>query len=307
MSNLTAEQQFNLFARLVEHIVANQNEQTEGKNLIEWIRDLDLYLWTQEKCGMAEEYCKKEVPSIESISPDLFPCIMVNPRASTIISEFYVTEKGLVLDFVCGSGASGDCVQTAAVSAMALSMGTVVIPLSAVGMRTAYLAKYSFCLEQMMPDKTWLHTPVSEMSHWERDASIYVTKRCIEDALSQALYVMKPRNVLVVESTKRSQKMKNKKHGKGVAPRAGDREVHIVLDPDELRTVRKAAATSRGSSHASPVPHKRRPHKRTFKADRYKKAKGRTKEFGEIYVNCKPGEKICLPRKVYHVKRVSDE
>ena len=302
---MTAEQQFNLFANLVEFIYKDTKDTDNGslgERLMQVVREYDLYLWEMEKVNRAREYADTAKDrSIADLPQDLFPLVSVTPNGLAVLEEFYATERGLVIHYLSASGAEGGAVRTDAVSATAVGMGTCVFPPEGEGWTDI---KFNFLIAQRYADKTYDITPGQSVPD-SQTAAHHICREQIMDALIQMAYVTKPRQTLVVASTKSTQKRQKKGYPPGVAPRAQDREVHIVLDPDELRIVKRKATEAKGGSHASPVPHRRRAHKRTFKAERYKKAKGQTREFGEVYVKCKPGEKMCLPRKVYHVKRVS--
>lgn len=310
MSSFTAEQQFNLFAQLVEYIVRDTSVKHGwklGEKLLSMLREFDLYLWTAEKMQRARQYIIESGDrNLYALPPDIFPCIMVTPGAVTIIEEYLPTEKGIVLRYLCCSGASGEVVNTGAISAQIVAYGISIIPLNATRKKVFVTLDRKFFLSERFADKTYALTAGGDLESPEMIVEEIIDEE-LRNTLCQACYVTKPRQTLVVASTKATDKRKKKGYSRGIAPRAQDREVHVVLDPDELRIIKRQATESQGGTHASPIPHKRRPHQRTFRADRYKKAKGKTVQFGEIYVKCKPGEKIFLPRKVYHVKRVANE
>lgn len=85
--------------------------------------------------------------------------------------------------------------------------------------------------------------------------------------MSQVQYMSKSRDVIAIESTPH-----RVREPKKMIIRAHERARVVLLDPDEVRKIRP----SLGGTHASPIPHTRRGHKRRFFAERYKKMRGKT-------------------------------
>ena len=126
----------------------------------------------------------------------------------------------------------------------------------------------------------------------------------VRSALEQMIYTLAPRTV-VVKDVPAKPRNPEKRTKRLHIPRRHEREVHIIFDPEEVQELRARPETvDHGGTHASPRPHVRRAHKRTFKADRYKKAKGKTVEVGPIFVNCSPGDRFEFARRFYHIVSV---
>jgi len=115
-------------------------------------------------------------------------------------------------------------------------------------------------------------------------------------------YTMKPRTVVVKDIPKKP--AKTKKAGKMI-PRAHQREVHILLDPDQILEIKREAEQK--GTHASPTPHTRRAHSRTYKDPRYVNVRGQTLSVKECNIGVKKGEEIRTQRRIYHVVSVGGE
>lgn len=109
-------------------------------------------------------------------------------------------------------------------------------------------------------------------------------------------YTMRPRVIVIKEIPK---KPRSKVKKKDVVPRLHQREIHLVLDPDEVRIIKKEAQEK--GTHASPTPHVRRAHSRTFKHLMYRNMVGQTICVKESSIGVKQGEEIKVRRRIYHV------
>ena len=113
-------------------------------------------------------------------------------------------------------------------------------------------------------------------------------------------YINKPKVVVVKETDEKRERAKSKCLDRNLMPRTHQRDVNIILDTEEVKTLCKY----KGGTHASPVPHKRRAHKRVLRSPRYKYARGKVIDVGETEVGVKPGEVINHKKKIYHVVSV---
>ena len=136
-----------------------------------------------------------------------------------------------------------------------------------------------------------------------KDPSVSMSAKetCInhsKTALEQFKYVNCRQHYVIKE---RGAAMKDRKKKKKIrqVPRVHQREVHKVLDPEEMRVL-YTGSTSHGT-HASPVPHKREGYERTYRHPRYKNMLGKKQKIDAVYVNCKEGDEIEVARRVYHV------
>lgn len=115
-------------------------------------------------------------------------------------------------------------------------------------------------------------------------------------------YTKKPRVVVVKEEAKKP--VKNKKKLTTI-PRVHQRDVHIVLDPDQVRILKKEAEDK--GTHSSPAPHTRRSHSRTYKDPRYVNVRGQTLSVKECNIGFKEGEEIRTQRRIYHVVSIGND
>lgn len=74
---------------------------------------------------------------------------------------------------------------------------------------------------------------------------------------------------------------KPRKPDKDRAPRLGERARYIIIDHEDVRRRWTAAQ----GTHASPMPHLRRGHYKTLRAERYKEARGKTVWVAPCHVN----------------------
>jgi hypothetical protein len=98
-------------------------------------------------------------------------------------------------------------------------------------------------------------------------------------ALGQARYVVQPKMTLIEDSPRKPRDPIASKR----PIRSQERPVIRFLDPEELRVVYEGTRVPQGT-HASPVPHTRMGHARTFKHERYIKMRGKTIFIHEIHV-----------------------
>lgn len=115
-------------------------------------------------------------------------------------------------------------------------------------------------------------------------------------------YTMRPRVVVIKEVAKKP--AKNKKKG-SLVPRAHQRDIHIVLDPDQVREIKREAEEK--GTHSSPTPHVRRAHSRTYRHERYTNVRGQTLAVKESNIGFKEGDEIKTSRRIYHVVSIGDE
>lgn len=122
----------------------------------------------------------------------------------------------------------------------------------------------------------------------------------VDTALIQLDYASKARQVVVEETPPTMLRTPGTKH----IPRASERVRTIVLDPDEVVHLRKHSSIPQGGHHASPIPHMRRAHKRTLRAERWKNKRGQTVEVDATLV--RPGEAWSVGRTTYKIVDLSE-
>lgn len=115
-------------------------------------------------------------------------------------------------------------------------------------------------------------------------------------------YTQKPRTIVIKQIAKKPAKKQVK--AKSI-PRSHMREIHLVLDPDQVMEIKREAEAK--GTHASPCPHVRREHARTYRHPRYKNVRGQTLPVKESHVSFKEGEEIKTARRIYHVVSVGKE
>ena len=125
--------------------------------------------------------------------------------------------------------------------------------------------------------------------------------RSISTAFEEMNYTFKPRVTVVTEEQKKAKPIDWSKRKE--IPKAHQRQVHIILDPDEVAVIKRQGE----GTHRSPRPHTRRAHMRILRAERFKNARGKVVAIGETEVNVRPGEKIVTPQRIYHVVSVGGE
>lgn len=98
-------------------------------------------------------------------------------------------------------------------------------------------------------------------------------------AIGQARYIMQPKLTLILDTPRKPRDPATSKR----PIRAFERSIVRFLDPEELRVVYEGSRPPQ-TTHASPVPHTRMAHPRTFRHERYKRMKGKTIFIHEIHV-----------------------
>lgn len=290
---MTAEQQYNTFARLSEWLVRNKSGPAQV--FIDVVRNTDLYLFSDDKVERALEYAKENRPDILRVR-ELFPVMVADSGSVVMLYTAQETEHGFELagQMTASQMAGVDVVVNAGFKIRMEPEGNRYhARVLALRPRIARIAGKEF---EVLATEGNIG---QEMYAAAREDSV----RHAITAIEELHYTFKPRNVVVVTDSKHIRKMTAKQRP-GMIARADDRQRHLVLDPDEIKTLRLRVA---GGTHASPVPHRRRAHKRTYKDERYKNVRGKTVDVKEATVNLRPGEEIKLPRMVYHVKSVGGE
>lgn len=291
---MTAEQQYNTFARLSEWLVRNKSG--PAQIFLDVVRNTDLYLFSDEKVTKALEYAKENRPDILRVR-ELVPVMVADSGSVVMLYTAQETEHGFELagQMTASQMAGVDVVVNAGFKIRMEPEGNRYhARVLALRPRIARIAGKEF---EVLATEGNIG---QEMYAAAREDSV----RHAITAIEELNCTLKPRNVVVVTDSKHIRKMTAKQRP-GTLARADDRPRHVVLDPDEVKELRGKA--SGGGTHASPVPHKRRAHQRTYKAERYKNVRGKTVTVKEVSVNCRPGEEIKLPKMIYHVKSVGGE
>jgi hypothetical protein len=119
-----------------------------------------------------------------------------------------------------------------------------------------------------------------------------------ERVLSILSYINQPHLYIVKESntvTDRETQREKNKNIKKKLPTFYHKARHVVLDYSQVKILH--ASSTKGGTHASPIPHKRRGHPRTLKADRFKEKK--TIQVKPADVN--PGLTWSIGKRIYEV------
>lgn len=126
-------------------------------------------------------------------------------------------------------------------------------------------------------------------------------RRGVITALEQLDYMRQPRQVVVEDRPAAGGRQRQSRTQDQVVGRSPDRPAVILLDPESVQVLRRQ---QHGGSHASPRPHHRRSHTRVLRHPRWGDKVGTVVAVREADVGVKPGEKIELPKRVYHVLSV---
>ncbi|MBD3261685.1 MAG: hypothetical protein GF334_08415 [Candidatus Altiarchaeales archaeon] len=293
---MTAEQQYNTFVRLSEWLVrGREKQQAPARLFLDVVKNTDLYLFSDEKVERSLEYAKESIPDILRVR-ELFPVIVADSGSVVMLYTAKETEHGFELAGQMTASQMSD-------------MDVVVNAGFKIRMKPEG-SRYNARVLALRPRVARIIRKEFEVLATEENIEQEMRSAIAEDSVRHAItaveelnYTLKPRNVVVVTESKHIRKMLAKQRP-GTLARANDRPRHIVLDPDEVKKLKIAAA---GGTHASPVPHRRRAHRRTYKAERYKNVRGKTLFVKEANVNCIIGEEIRLPRMIYRVKSVGGE
>lgn len=291
---LEARKQFTNLSRITEQLLKLDDfDDSEPVETI--IREAPLYLFSKEKVEAASEWVKTLEEPLCNV-PLKHPIIVCDDLSAVVLLACYSKENRTNIVAMVSTYLS----ETDKGKAFTVhSTGELV------------LTRQETCLDQKINFFNW--------SVWDLNSSPLVQvgnrgdevgydalaqrrfQACIKRAIEFYAYSLKPRTIVVKEEAydKKAAK-KGKKSGK--LPRDHQREVHIVLDPDEVRELQKKAKTG---THASPCAHVRRAHKRTYKHECYKNMRGQVVDIGEVKINVKEGQEIKTPRRIYHVVKVT--
>lgn len=305
----TAEMQYNWAARIVDHLVALAAGEPSMAKDVEYgrrmLRDPDLYLLAADKEEAALEFVKADGIAFEKLAETVDGIILADTGSCVLIDTVRRHEDGR------------------------WAAGAAVWAYDGLG---GVWAADALVLFQEVENESRYHLEVSNLTWrmWDVTTKDYrvsisgdapgLTRemhelRCtdvathIKTALEELSYLYKPGVTVLKETSTHRVKHLRRKAKKGKlppTPRAADREVHVVFDPDEVHEILVARHEHTGT-HAPPRPHKRRAHQRTYRHPRFKEARGKTVCIDEIDVGVKPGERIELPRKVYHVRSIGGQ
>jgi len=321
MNPLTeTKQQYTLTCRLLER--ANLGILIEGAEEAaeDWRKALatgDLYLWSEEKAKACLDFHKEHIPDFFEIDKVSLPVTHVDHMGSVTILQAHVNADGVLGIEVMVAGFEPDMGERDDAPEELENMGGGFF---AHGMVFVQKDEDKGAGQYKMAPQFSFHEPLVIKSDRKTmvflgeeapQARLYmedaVKERLMRDtanaaitAIEQMFYALRPRETVIREVPKKVRKYKGGKHG--VIPRAEQREVHVLLDPDEVQEIKRSTGEAEGT-HASPRPHTRKAHRRVLRSDRFKNAKGRVIEVGMSLVNVKDGETIETPRKVYHVVR----
>lgn len=289
-----AEIQYNSMCRFVEQGYDDPSMQQSRDIFQSVVQEAPLYLFSREKSDRSLEYHKKNIPNLDSFI-GIKPHIMCDSAGSVVILS--VSSVDMPDGSRCHKA-------DALMSQMSLSLPGEMASLST-GSIFIYSknegSEYDLSFHENFHSvflgldgkKVVSFHNVKQINN---GSMINAAKRDfgtnVMTALEQLNYAHSPRKTIV--STKPSKPFVS--GGSVMTPRSHQREIHYVLDPDEIREIK-----SQGGSHASPTPHKRRSHKRVLRHPKWGDKVGKVINVSECRVNVKPGEVIVTPRKVYHV------
>lgn len=300
-----AEEQYNTLCRFAERgILANLTDpkaRAYQRVIQAMLNEFDLYLWTQEKADRCLQHIREHGICLGEIPFDAFPAISADPGGVVVLSSCNLDyDRGLlVADFVMAHKYSAK-IEGDVSHFFFTGSGKMLYDLTRTT-KTAWKGETEGFVSAIFSfnpaTKEFTHLPGHDELPVRKDAMTHVGT-----AIEQMWYAYRPRTVVVKTETKETRRAKQRGSVPGAVRRAHQKEVHIVLDPDEIKVVKQIAVNK--GTHASPIPHKRRAHKRVLKAARFKNARGKVIDIGEVHVNCEPGERIELPKKIYHVVSV---
>lgn len=309
-----AEQQYTWFCRVLERLTSenSETEQQSFRRFIEIAEQCPVYLWSTEKMKSCRAYHQEMPPPLSGLYNLEIPVIHSDPEGCAMVLD--------ITPIVTGIRATGLAIYH--MGSEVLGVDAVGMTMGAVELRTdpAHPKKYhsqarevvgrvwdasSGKLDEEITD--WINKAGGRAmgrEFWEARSADLATH--LRVAVEEYLYTIKPKQIVIRESPSKVRKVKKSRKGTYV-PRLHEREIHRVIDPDEVIEIRKKSERDRGpgtGTHASPIPHIRRPHQRVLRAARYKEARGRVVKVEETWVGCDPGDTFVLPKCVYHVVSV---
>ena len=307
-----AEQQYTWFCRVLERLT-NENsnfEQQTFRRFVEMVEHCPVYLWSPEKIAGCQAYHQESPPPLSEVFSLELPVVHADPGGSAMLLSATPIVSGIRVTGLAIYHMDSDVL---GVSAIGLTMGDVELrtdpakpkkylshSLEAVG--RVWEATEGKVGEDITDYINGAGNRVLGQRFWEARGADLATH--LRVAIEEYLYSIKPRQIVVKEGPRDVRPVKKSRKGTYV-PRLHEREIHRVIDPDEVIEIRKQSDRGHGTgTHASPIPHIRRPHNRVLRAARYKAARGRVVKVEETWVGCEPGDTFELPKRIYHVVSV---
>ncbi len=296
-----ASNHYNWLCRVIDNgYEISFQEQADAQELLkEVVANNPLYLLSEEKAQASKDYIHDELSGqIGDYMSMIHPCVVADPEGVVMIYGVERTDIGWQ---VYGMSIAYDEITSQfGIPIVAMMIGKLTVVEAGTDIVNYRVGDQHTVGSILLPEKNKIRGVLSDTSRDEdfKEAAQQDFRSALLTAMEQLWYTQKPR-VTVVKYGTAPEPRKHKKRPQKT-PRADQREVHIILDPDEVREIRK----QQGGTHASPVPHKRKAHRRVLRHPRYGDNVGKVIQIGEMDVNCAPGEVIRTPRRIYHVVSV---
>lgn len=289
-----AEEQHLWFCRAVEQ----HNWAADGMSrseIVGLVNRSPLILFSKEKAERSMEFHRKLPPVLKKVRPQL----VIDHMSGVLLLEAAEQDECLaVAALTIGYASEHDM----GLNGVALTHGQLFLR------RKGQTMEYEVAMGDLFPyvyevDGKRLGRPFRVESDMGRGLTERDFRRGVITALEQLNYLRQPRQILVDDRPVQKRKRKGGAQDQIIA-RSSDRPALIVLDPEDVQTLRRYESESQGRRHQPPKPHWRRPHSRTLRHPRWGASVGKVIEVGATNVGVVPGEEIQLPRRIYHVVSV---
>ena len=284
-----AEQQYTWLCRVLEQ----GYKEGEVDPVVDFIRDLPLYLLSTEKSKRAEQVAfeqgRKYMQGYEHLP---MPCVMADHFSCVVLLKSERIKDEIITETLIINHRKTDNI-------IFYTHG-LLVDAEPDGLKHTSNWEYR-------PQVMWLleldGTKITPTANLLKDP---MGKSMIQDcvshsktAIEQLKYATNRSHYIVKECGPEMKRFTNKKKKMKKLYRIDQREVHRFYDPEEMKTMYKSRELN--GTHASPVPHKRGAHVRVYKHPRFKNVVGKTMKIKEVLVNCKEGEELKIGKKVFHI------
>lgn len=294
-----AESLYTWMCRVIEQKVLDP---VSKETLVGIMQNSPLYLWSKGKEAKVEEYFDDK--TLKIFEPMKLPVIMSTQNCCCALLEQRVLNESAILftGYIIAHSDDEQNLLTSIYGELTLTSTSNGQFRAAFGAPAIAIFKVNGTkLEEYGDPKTMSERMGGPLGSQFNQMYAEACTAHLLKAVELYHYTLKPRVVVVKEIPKKP--MKSKKMGKMI-PRIHQREVHIILDPDQVREIKREAEQK--GTHASPTPHTRRAHARTYKDPRYVNVKGQTLQVKECNIGVKKGEEIKTQHRIYHVVSVGE-
>ena len=285
-ATINAESQYSWMCRTFEYL--------KNPRFKKLVTESPLYLWTDEKYKQAIQYYNDG--NIDFTKKLKYPITMVNPECGMTIMSFELKDETSIYEMVSTSWVPKTDNKILACVHSVLQITPTEDP--------KFNASFNIVQGELcvIEDKKIIESEKLKESSYADVAKSSIKIYALA-ALFKHHYIYRPKQVVVKEVPKKVAFVKDH-NGKSKVPRLHQREIHYLLDPDEILQIRKEAEEIEESKINTGVTRAfrgRKAHTRTFRDKRFTKMRGQSIIVKDADV--KKGD-VIKAKKIYHVVSV---